>query len=123
MKVKDMELDILGTKWRVVSRNKQQDKQLENLAGYTDASARLIVLADINPEECTISNLHADLQSTLRHEIIHAFFYESGLWVNSGAVENWAMNEEMVDWLAIQFPKMFDVMQAAKALPWCKLEM
>ena len=123
MKVKDMELDILGTKWWVASRNKQEDKQLENLAGYTDASARLIVLADINPEECTISNLHADLQSTLRHEIIHAFFYESGLWVNSGAVENWAMNEEMVDWLAIQFPKMFDVMQAAKALPWCKLEL
>ncbi len=123
MKVKDMELSILGSKWRVTSRDRQNDKLLEGLAGYTDAYARLIVLAVMDPEEHTISNPHAELQSTLRHEIIHAFFYESGLWTDSETADHWAMNEEMVDWLAIQFPKMFDVMQAAKALPWCRLEL
>ena len=39
-------------------------------------------------------------RQVIRHEILHAFLYESGLEGNS-----WAINEEMVDWLAIQFPK------------------
>ena len=35
----------------------------------------------------------------LRHEIIHAFFIESGL-------EDYNSNEQLVNWIAIQFPKM-----------------
>jgi hypothetical protein len=41
----------------------------------------------------------------MRHEILHAFLYESGLRENSNKVYAWAENEEMVDWIAIQFPK------------------
>ena len=48
----------------------------------------------------------------LRHEIIHAFFNESGLSDNSFEFTGaWAKNEEMVDWLAIQSPKIFRVFQ------------
>ena len=43
----------------------------------------------------------------LRHEIIHAFLFESGLECNSLKTYNWAENEEMVDWFAIQSPKIF----------------
>ena len=38
----------------------------------------------------------------LRHEIIHAFFAESGL-------EEYCNNEQLVDWIAKQFPKMYRV--------------
>lgn len=42
----------------------------------------------------------------LRHEIIHAYLYESGLHCNSLRFEHaWAENEELVDWIAIQLPK------------------
>jgi len=44
-------------------------------------------------------------KQVLRHEIIHAFLYESGLYGSSLSSDRWALNEEMVDWLAIQFPK------------------
>lgn len=58
-------------------------------------------------EEDTVG-LKKDLQqyknSVMRHEIVHAFLYESGLDVCSKGA--WAKNEEMVDWIAIQFPKM-----------------
>lgn len=47
----------------------------------------------------------------LRHEIIHAFFNESGLSDDSNNVTAWAKNEEMVDWFAIQSPKVFKVFQ------------
>ena len=39
--------------------------------------------------------------------IIHAFLLESGLDSNSNSADSWAVNEEMVDWFAIQSPKIF----------------
>ena len=52
----------------------------------------------------------------LRHEIIHAFAYESGLWGDSEGTLAWAQNEEMTDWLAIQFPKMEKVFKECDCL-------
>lgn len=55
-------------------------------------------------------NRKSTAKKTLRHEIIHAFLNESGLSdsasIPSGA---WAKHEEMVDWFAIQTPKIFAV--------------
>ncbi|WP_461218455.1 hypothetical protein [Lapidilactobacillus salsurivasis] len=49
-----------------------------------------------------MEDLEVYTRKTLRHELIHAFLYESGLDANS----EWARNEEIVDWIAIQFPKL-----------------
>ena len=48
----------------------------------------------------------------IRHELVRAFAYESGLAENSP----WALNEEMTDWIAIQFPKMLKAFETAMAL-------
>lgn len=117
MRVKEFELSILGSTWRVVGRSEKEDTRLKNCSGITDVSCRTIVLADADPDEYTISNPQDDIQRTLRHEIIHAFMYESGLWVNSALAENWAMNEEMVDWFAIQLPKIEEACIRAGAMP------
>ena len=53
--------------------------------------------------------------NVLKHEIIHAFLYESGLDSNSFSYSGaWAVNEEMVDWLALQWEKIDYVMSEAK---------
>lgn len=57
-----------------------------------------------------------DRQATLRHEIIHAFLAESGLWGSSEPAKAWAMNEEMIDWIALQFPKILKAFKEAKAI-------
>lgn len=54
-------------------------------------------------------NLQDYEKKILRHEIIHAFLYESGLDINSHDIDQWARDEEMVDWMAIQFPKMYKI--------------
>ena len=41
-------------------------------------------------------------RKVIRHELTHALLFESGLSNDS----SWAENEEVVDWIAIQFPKM-----------------
>ena len=48
----------------------------------------------------------------LKYEITHAFLAESGLRGNC----DWADNEEMVDWIAIQLPKMYKACVEAHAI-------
>ena len=54
----------------------------------------------------------ADLEhykrKVIRHELLHAVLFESGLSCNS-----WGENEEIVDWFAIQFPKLEALFQQA----------
>lgn len=57
-------------------------------------------------------NLQVQIRKNKRHEIIHAFLFESGLAENS----EWAQNEEMVDFFAIQFPKLMEVFKNADAI-------
>lgn len=56
------------------------------------------------------------LKEVLRHEIAHAFFYESGLWDSSNGTTAWATNEEMIDWIAIQGLKLYTAWEEAEAV-------
>lgn len=107
---------ILGTDYTLRKVNFGEDEFMERMkfGGYCDGTAKEIVVLNIktlpdfanDPKEV----IERKEKETLRHEIIHAFFNESGLGWNSLPVEQaWAKNEEMVDWFAIQFPKMLKV--------------
>ena len=50
-------------------------------------------------------------EKELRHEIIHAFLSESGLQSNFEHSQQFGHEETIVDWFAIQFPKIFKVFQ------------
>ena len=107
-----MTIDILGTKYEVLYKTKEQDKKLDGIDGYCDYSTKTIVcvkhiIEDINT--MSLGNLDFICNRILRHEIIHAFLYESGLWCNSYGVTCWAENEEMTDWFAMQAPKIYEV--------------
>ena len=49
------------------------------------------------------------MKKQLRHEIVHAFLSESGLQSNLEHNQRFGHEETMVDWIAIQFPKMLEV--------------
>ena len=107
-----MKVDILGTEHTIEYRDRQNDSSLDNCDGYYDSSVNLIVIANMQLEVKSKKDLKAYQKSVLRHEIIHAFLYQSGLdscsSVYGGA---WAQSEEMVDWFAIQAPKIFKAFQ------------
>jgi len=80
--------------------------------GYIDWTKREIYVRDyfIDSDEIEYKNIATHMNKTLRHEIIHGFLFESGLWSNTGTITHeWAMNEEMIDFFAIQSPKIFKV--------------
>ena len=108
--VKD-KIDILGTIYTLKFKTKKEDMLLETRDGYTDNyKKRIVVIQD--KEFCDSWDKEAIeiyKKKVLRHEIIHAYLYESGLDVNSNKAYSWAENEEMVDWFAIQSPKLFEI--------------
>lgn len=67
-----------------------------------------------NDKDITEKGKGCLLKKDLRHEIIHAFLFESGLSSNTNCCFGaWAEYEEMVDRIAIQFPKILKVFEEA----------
>lgn len=95
-------MNILGEEYKLVYESQDDDKKLKNAWGYADWTTKRIVL-DKNPDisEEALGNQQLFMEKVLRHEIIHAYFEESGL----SECCSYAFNEELVDWIAKQMPK------------------
>ena len=104
-------ITVLGTDIQILFRKKKDDPKLESCVGYFDFSNRLIVVVIPESDATSCGDLERYQKEILRHEVIHAFLYESGLDGSSAFAGSWATNEEMVDWIAIQFPKILKVFQ------------
>lgn len=105
-------VNILGTEYTIKTIERIDDSRLDENDGICDDSVGEIVLAKIERDGDSKSDLEAVSRKVLRHEIIHAFLSESGLAENS----YWAQNEELVDWIAIQGPKIYKAWQEAGAV-------
>ncbi len=110
-------VNVLGTSYRIEQREEKNDPLLKDLGGYCEVYDRLIVIrkdwSSMPPKKSIFDSM---VKEILRHEILHAFFYESGLWDNSSSSNVWATNEEMTDWFAIQGPKIYKAWREAGAL-------
>lgn len=114
--MENTKINVLGMEYRIETHKVSEDSYLKEnkLAGYCGEEEKLIVVADMS-EEKYFAGMDEKAQEaywkkTLRHEIMHAFFNESGLSDSSNQYGGaWAKNEEMVDWFAIQSPKIFKV--------------
>lgn len=108
-----MVANILGTNYKIYFKDENVETRLKKCWGFTDFHTKEIMInANAEKEtEDSCRNLEDFKNKVLRHEIIHAFLYESGLRENSVDIRAWAENEEMVDWIAIQIPKIIKVYQ------------
>lgn len=119
-----MSISVLGTGYEVIRKNYADDLYFEqnSFTAYCGMVEKKIILCNLETHpsfkddtEATCAKIE---KSILRHEIIHAFLYESGLGSSSNRIADtgWAENEEMVDWFAIQAPKLIAAFTAANAL-------
>jgi hypothetical protein len=104
-------ITILGTEYKLFIKNETEEPRLKDVWGFCDYLAKEICIRDdIDKEtEESCKNLISFKKKVVRHEIIHAFLFESGLKENAKSSASWAENEEMVDWIAIQFPKLLKI--------------
>lgn len=113
-------VNVLGTVYTIRSRTAEEEPALKEADGLTDTSTKQITIRGYTQEErdepLALRDLDAYSRKVLRHEITHAFFYESGLSCNAADCERWPMNEEMVDWIAIQGPKLMEAWKEAEAV-------
>lgn len=99
-----MTVDVLGTEYEIIQSDKLKDSNLEQNDGYIDFTTKKIVIDTFKPSPGCVEDLKKYKKQVLRHELVHAFLFESGLDGSS-----WGNNEEIVDWIAIQSIKLFDV--------------
>jgi len=110
-----MTINILGTPYEIMEQSEKENPKLKEASGLCEQYSKKIILnASLREpsDEWTVEDAETYRKKVLRHEIIHAFLTESGLSVES----EWAENEEMVDWFAIQFEKLYRAFGEAGAL-------
>ncbi|PXV85100.1 hypothetical protein C8E03_11924 [Lachnotalea glycerini] len=116
-----MKVDVLGTEYKIEIHKFDNDVTLKNnsWAAYCCSDKPLIVIGDLDDDQNF--KFHDDkekdtyFKSCLRHEIVHAFLNESGLKDSAQSPNGpWSKNEEMVDWIAIQFPKILQAFREIK---------
>lgn len=118
-----MTVNILGTPYTITIKKYNEDEAFskDGISGYCYSHHHKIVVCDMSTyngwEHEPVEVIEGQQKETLRHEIVHAFLNESGLKSNSNSADNaWARNEEIVDWIAIQGPKIYKAWQEADAL-------
>ena len=98
-----MTVNVLGTEYTIKHADKVVDPSLEDCDAYCDTSTKTIVIDIFKHSLGSKEDLESYKKQVVRHELIHAFLFESGL---DGC--SWAKDEEIVDWIACQFPKLLD---------------
>lgn len=110
----DRAVHILGAKWTIKEQSVSENELLENCDGYCDWTTRELVVE--REQVGSLGDMERYIRKVLRHEIVHAFLFESGLYEASCSADAWAKNEEMVDWIARQGQKIYDAWKEAGAL-------
>ena len=95
---------ILGTEYRIIIDNEMHRTDRDGATKCYSHEIQLRPDTDMLDDESTDYEKKLRAMETARHELFHAFFRESGL-------DDYCQNEQLVDWLAIQSPKIFKVFQ------------
>lgn len=107
-------INILGEQYQLIITDEKEDPRLANVCGFCDNTAKKCVVDDCSNRNDLMDkeNLKLQMQETIRHEIIHAFLCESGL----ADICEWAANETIVDWFAMQGLKIYKAWEQAGAV-------
>ena len=104
-------MTILGAEWLIEYKTVETDENLKESDGYCDKTTRRIVIDGDIVKSSNLGKPEKYLNKVLRHEIVHAFLFESGLAESS--VWNDPHAEQLVDWIAYQGMKICECWKQA----------
>lgn len=101
-----MKLNIMGTEYDVIQRTDKENPKLYDANGLTELySKQIIIRTGYEADLCSFDNIMGFKEKVFRHEVFHALFHECGL-------DNYSNDETLVDFLALQYPKIQAIMNA-----------
>ena len=101
-------INILGTQYDYIESSSKEHEDLMESDGLHYGFEKKIKI-DITACDSAPQSKDEYIKKVKRHELIHAFFYESGC-----AKQH--RDEELVDWIAYQFPKMLAAFKEVDAI-------
>ena len=110
-------VDVLGTKYSLyLDVPEDADPILKDCSGYCDKTIKRIVVIDKSIDD-DLDDWMVYRKTIMRHELIHAFLFESGIGGNcKWDVPGEEHPEHMVEWISMQFPKLMKAFQTVGAL-------
>lgn len=114
-------VNILGTKYSITMYSDDlfsrcTNTEIGECGGICNSFLKEIYIAERDTEQERKSTRAEMVKLSLRHEIVHAFLFESGMDENSNPSEAWGTNEEMVEWFSTQGPKIYQAWREANAI-------
>ena len=108
-----MKVNILGQEYEIKHLSEDEYPKLKVMEANGLAelySKELIIEKNINPMSGKeFANFDQFKNKVIRHEIVHAFFHEAG-------ITEYTNDERLVDFIALQAPKMLKVFQEAECI-------
>lgn len=103
--MKTCKVNILGSVWRFDYIAAEEDKTpILGVSGYCDPTVKRIVVYKA-PKDATVRDVGVTERATARHEVLHAYLYESGLGEEMRGVNG--HDEQIIDWFANQAMKIY----------------
>ncbi len=99
-----MKVNILGTEYSVAIDDTLEKTNADGMCKVYDKEISIRSVDSMLCDEDSAGTKKMRFNEVLRHEIVHAFFNEAGL-------QEYSNNEQLVDWMAIQLPKICKVFQ------------
>lgn len=93
-------VNILGTEYQIIIDDEMHRTERDGTERRYLHEISLRPKADMLNSEATDYERALRFNEVGRHEILHAFFDESGL-------EGYSEDEQLINWLAVQSPKIF----------------
>ena len=104
-----MKANVLGQDYDILIDETLKDRGRDGECLMYEKKIHIKPVHDMLEPEASMSSKVTSWNETLRHELIHAFFFESGLVEYGG-------DETLVDFIAQQFPKLQQIFNEAGCL-------
>lgn len=108
-------VNILGTEYRIQASCEADNPKMQDAAGLCESYAQKILI-DTNEDNYKepAENFDAYCHRVLRHEAFHAIFHEAG-------IKRYEDDEDLVEMLAILYPKIKVIMEKVDSLDISKI--
>ena len=94
-----MKANVLGQDYDIIIDDTLKDKNKDGECLMYEKEIHIRAAQDMLEQDASMSAKVTSWNETLRHELIHAFFFEAGL-------ADYCSDETLVDFIAQQFPKL-----------------